>query len=63
MIDEKCCKEKFKPLNKFFKYLKYKFKFARENPNYFFADGLVVFVGPQGSGKTLSAVNYIYIIY
>ncbi|MDM8126231.1 ATP-binding protein [Mediterraneibacter glycyrrhizinilyticus] len=60
MIDEKCCKEKFKPLSKFFKYLKYKFKFAKENPNYFFADGLVVFVGPQGSGKTLSAVNYIY---
>lgn len=60
MLDEKCCKEKFNPLKKFFNYLKYKFKFAKENPDYFYADGLTVFVGAQGSGKTLSAVNYVY---
>lgn len=41
-------------------YLKYKFKFASEHPDYFDADGLLCFVGPQGSGKTLSAVNYVY---
>lgn len=60
MIDESCCKEKFQPIKKFVKYLKYKFKFAKENPNYFYADGLTAFVGAQGSGKTLSAVNYVY---
>lgn len=59
MIDESCCKEKFNPVKKFVKYLKYKFKFNRENPNYFGADGLVVFVGEQGSGKTLSATKYV----
>lgn len=60
MIDTNCCKEKFNPVMKFIKYITYKFKFAKENPSYFYADGLVVFTGPQGSGKTLSAVNYIY---
>lgn len=60
MIDESCCKEKFNPIKKFYKYIKYKFKFAKENPNYFYADGLVVFTGAQGEGKTLSAVNYVY---
>lgn len=60
MISEKCCKEKFEPLKKFYNYLKYKFKFARENPDYFHPDGLVVFCGAQGTGKTLSAVNYVY---
>lgn len=60
MIDESCCKEKFNPIKKFYKYIKYKFKFAKENPQYFYADGLVVFTGAQGEGKTLSAVNYVY---
>lgn len=59
MIDESCCKEKFNPIKKFYKYLKYKFKFNKENPDYFSADGLVVFVGEQGSGKTLSATKYV----
>ena len=59
MIDESCCKEKFNPIKKFYKYLKYKLKFNRENPDYFGADGLVVFVGEQGSGKTLSATKYV----
>ena len=43
----------------FFKVLNYKRKFAKDHPMYFYADGLVVFTGPQGSGKTLSAVLYI----
>lgn len=42
-----------------FKWFGYKFGFAKEHPNYFYPDGLCVFVGPQGSGKTLSAVNYV----
>lgn len=38
--------------------LKYKKDFRTENPTYFDGDGLIVFTGPQGSGKTLSAVKY-----
>jgi Zonular occludens toxin (Zot). len=39
--------------------LKYKSKFKKENPHYFDPDGLLVFCGFQGSGKTLSAVQYV----
>ena len=59
MLEQEACKESMK-LSNFFDNLKYKFKFARENPTYFNPDGLLIFVGPQGSGKTLSAVNYVY---
>lgn len=31
--------------------------FARNNPDYFYPAGIWVFCGPQGSGKTLSAVQ------
>jgi len=41
-----------------FKIAKYKIEFTREHPNYFIPDGLMVFCGSQGSGKTLSAVQY-----
>lgn len=37
----------------------YTIKFKKEHPNYFYADGLTIFVGAQGSGKTLSAVQYV----
>lgn len=37
--------------------LRYKYLFARENPDYFYPAGIWVFCGPQGSGKTLSAVK------
>lgn len=59
-LDREALKEEFNPIKKTKDYLKYKFDFAKEHPNYFYADGLVVFVGPQGSGKTLTAVNYVY---
>lgn len=36
---------------------KYKLMFARDNPDYFYPAGIWVFCGPQGSGKTLSAVQ------
>ncbi|MGN1358447.1 MAG: ATP-binding protein [Bacilli bacterium] len=42
-----------------FKSLKYKSDFRRANPDYFDPEGLLVFCGPQGSGKTLSAVQYV----
>lgn len=35
----------------------YSAKYLVSNPNYFRPDGIWVFCGPQGSGKTLSAVN------
>lgn len=38
---------------------KYRREFRNNNPNYFDPDGLLVFTGPQGSGKTLSAVKYV----
>lgn len=37
--------------------LSYKIRFARDNPDYFYPSGIWVFCGPQGSGKTLSAVK------
>ena len=42
------------------KLLKYRMDFRREHPDYFDPDGLVIFIGGQGTGKTLSAVNYVY---
>ena len=59
MIDFKSCKESLNPFN-LVDYINYKRKFNKNHPNYFSPDGLVVFTGPQGSGKTLSAVNYVF---
>ena len=39
--------------------IEYKIKFARDNPTYFYPSGIWVFCGPQGSGKTLSAVQCV----
>lgn len=58
MISISACKESLSPTN-FLDWLSYKRKFKKEHPNYFYPDGLVVFTGPQGTGKTLSAVNYV----
>lgn len=41
-----------------FSLIQFKINFAREHPNYFGPEGLLVFCGSQGSGKTLSAVQY-----
>lgn len=38
---------------------RYKKEFAKAHPEYFDPDGILVFCGPQGSGKTLSAVSYV----
>lgn len=38
--------------------LRYKSAFRKAHPEYFDPEGLLVFCGPQGSGKTLSAVQY-----
>lgn len=39
------------------KTISYNILFARNNPDYFYPSGIWVFTGPQGSGKTLSAVQ------
>lgn len=49
-----------KKISYFFDLLEYNRNFRKNNPTYFHPDGLLVFVGPQGSGKSLSAVNYVY---
>lgn len=59
MVDSKHLHESMNPIA-LFRLMKYKFRFGFEHPDYFYSDGLIVFVGPQGSGKTLSAVNYVY---
>lgn len=41
-----------------FRCVKYKIDFRKAHPDYFDPCGLLVFCGPQGSGKTLSAVQY-----
>lgn len=46
------------PLN-LFSVAKYKREFKKNHPTYFDPDGLIVFCGPQGAGKTLSAVQYV----
>lgn len=42
-----------------FKTLKYKYEFDLNHPDYFRPYGTIVFCGPQGSGKTLSAVDLV----
>lgn len=59
MISNFCMKDSLNPLNILDKII-YDFRFRKENPNYFYPDGLCVFIGGQGTGKTLSAVNYVY---
>lgn len=42
-----------------FKVIKHNNDFYRSHPDYFHPEGLLVFCGEQGSGKTLSAVQYV----
>ena len=49
-----------KNLINLFNCFKYNRDFYKSHPDYFDPDGLTIFVGPQGSGKTLSAVKYVY---
>lgn len=42
-----------------FRVANYRHKFKKNHPTYFEPEGLLVFCGPQGSGKTLSAVQYV----
>lgn len=42
-----------------FKVIKHNTAFLAEHPDYFKPEGLMIFCGEQGSGKTLSAVQYV----
>lgn len=46
-------------ISNIFSSLSYKREFNREHPDYFEPEGLLVFSGGQGTGKTLSAVQYV----
>lgn len=41
------------------KAIKYKLQFKKDHPEWFYPDGIIVFSGMQGQGKTLSAVRYV----
>lgn len=42
-----------------FRTIQYKKDFRKEHPEYFDPDGIIVFCGGQGAGKTLSLVQYV----
>lgn len=58
MVDFSCLDGSKNPLN-LFRIRRYKRKFYKEHPEYFRPDGLLIFCGAQGEGKTLSAVDYV----
>lgn len=58
MVDFSCLDGSKNPFN-LFRIRGYKKAFYREHPEYFRPDGLVIFCGAQGEGKTLSAVDYV----
>lgn len=57
-VTHKCLEGSMNPLN-VFKVVKYNHDFRKRNPTYFDPEGLLIFCGEQGSGKTLSAVQYV----
>lgn len=57
MSDVKKFTKGSKNLKHIFRTLLYKLRFARDNPDYFYPSGIWAFCGPQGAGKTLSAVK------
>lgn len=52
-------KEK-KKISNLFKTIKYDQEFRKNNPDYFYPSQFICFIGNQGGGKTLTAVNYLY---
>ncbi len=61
VINIKTCDYLSGSLNPFnvYRVVKYKREFRKNNPTYFDPEGLLIFCGEQGSGKTLSAVQYV----
>lgn len=58
MIDVGCAKGELN-LKMIFHYFAYKYNFNKEHPHFFRPDGTIVFVGEQGSGKSLFAYEYV----
>lgn len=56
---KKALHEEFNP-SSIKSWVDYKVSFKKEHPYYFAPSGTCIFCGAQGSGKTLSAVNYVY---
>lgn len=56
-IDTELLNGSLNPFN-IFKIVKFRLDFSKAHPNYFVPEGLLIFCGSQGSGKTLSAVQY-----
>ena len=56
-IDTELLSGSLNPFN-LIKVIKFRLDFAKSHPDYFIPEGLLVFCGSQGSGKTLSAVQY-----
>lgn len=59
-MDISCLKEEWDPIVKAKALIAYNKQFKLEHPHYFYPSGTLIFCGSQGSGKTLSAVNYVY---
>ena len=57
-MDKECLKSPL-GLSQIFKLLKYKLELLRMSESHLRTFGTAVFCGPQGSGKTLSAVEYV----
>lgn len=53
-----CLSGSMNPLN-IFKVVQHNLEFKKSHPTYFEPEGLLIFCGEQGSGKTLSAVQYV----
>lgn len=58
MIDYSLLEGSKNPIN-LLKIKRYNKLFYKDHPTYFRPDGLIVFCGAQGTGKTLSAVQYV----
>ncbi len=61
-MDKDCFKEDLN-VTKLPDYIRNKHIFKVENPFWFEDVGTMIFCGSQGSGKTLSAVNYVYRLF
>lgn len=57
MPDKSCLKGSLDP-TQLTDCIAYKAKYAKDHPTFFKPNGLMIFCGPQGSGKTISAVKY-----
>lgn len=57
-LDKELLKGSLNPVN-VVDSVKFDYAFRKENPKYFEPEGILIFCGSQGSGKTLSAVQYV----